>query len=308
MRSTTPVRGYLAKLALLAGAYTAVLYLSLFLVPVGGSGASLVWPPTVVALTALLLFGVELWPALLVPCFIFLLAGGVVPPAAAGVALANTLEALIGVYILRRLDFGVMFGRLQDALVFVLAALVSTLFSATTVALVLYIFHGTSFGPLWLGLWIGHAVSLLFLGPLLIRSTYKPFFTRTTLQWVEGAGIIGLIFALSIFIYWTPYSSIGSVSLLYISIVPLIWVALRMGPRGISLALAGIGLIATTGVLFGGVFGTGEHSPQILFGVQFIIGILSLIFLLPLSRSAKTQLLHCAAMSTNSRSRSIKSA
>jgi len=272
---------YLTKLTLLAAVYAAVVYVSLFLVPAGGSGASLVWPPSAVALLALFLFGPELWPALLVSFFAVLLLKGIAPPIAAGVAAANTLEALAGVYILRRFDFHPMFNRLQDAMVFVLAAFLSTLVSSTLIVLVRITGGAVFDSQLWAGLWIGHTVSLLSFGPFAARWAYKPLFTRTKREWIEGGLVFSAIVILDILIYWTPYSNVGSVSLLYLSIIPLIWAALRTGPRGMSLALIMMALIASTGVLFGqGPLTHNANLAQELFGIQLIIGTLSLIFLI----------------------------
>jgi signal transduction histidine kinase/ActR/RegA family two-component response regulator len=234
------------------------------------------------ALVALFLFGQELWPALLVSFFFLLLARGIIPPVAAGVAVANTLEALAGAYILKRFGFDAMFNRLQDALVFILAAFSSTLLSATIITLALRMFNGTPFdSQLWLGLWIGHTVSLLSFGPFMVRWAYKPLFTRARREWLEGVVVFGAIIILNVLIYWTSYSTLGSVSLLYISIIPLIWAALRTGPRGISLALVLMALIAVTGILFGhGPLSHNANLSQELFSVQLIIGTLSLIFLI----------------------------
>ncbi len=272
---------YFIKLAVLAATYGILVYVSLFLVP-AGSSASLIWPPAALAVAALFLFGSELWPALLVTLFVILLVRGIVPPLAAAIAIGNTLEALAGVSILRRLDFHPMINRLQDAMVFILAACAPTLLSATITTFSLYKTTGMIFDPhLWVGLWIGHTVSLLSFGPALIRWTYKPTFIRSVSKLNEGVVIFGLIAVFNILVYWTPYSTFGSVSLLYLSIVPLIWAALRTGPRGMSLALFMMALIGATGILFSnGPLAHSTNLPQELFGLQLIIGAISLIFLI----------------------------
>lgn len=274
-------RIYLAKLALLAAAYVSVAYLSLFLIPSGGSGASLVWPVSAIGLGALVLFGFDLWPALLVPFFVLLLARGVEPPVAAGVALGNALEAVVGAWILRRFDFSPMLWRLQDALVLVLAAVLACLLSASIIAASFSAFTGSLFdSQLAVGLWIGHVVSVITFGPFVIRWGYKPYFTRTRNEWIEGVLVFAAFVILNTLLYWTPYSSLGSISLLYVAIIPLIWAALRTGPRGMSLALIMMAVIAATGILFGHSIVRNGNFSQVLFSVQLIIGILSLIFLL----------------------------
>ncbi|MEK7109524.1 MAG: ATP-binding protein [Patescibacteria group bacterium] len=276
------VKAYAIKLLLLGAAYASLAYLSFFLVPVGGSGASLVWPPAALALGALFLFGVELWPALLVSFFALLLAKGITPPLAAAIAIGNVLEALAGVYILRRLNFDALFNRLQDALVFALTSFGAAFLSSTFISLALRVLTDSPFdSQLWVGLWVGHMVSLLSFGPFMVRWAYKPLFTRTRREWVEGAGLFGAIIALNVLVYWTPYTTLGSVSLLYFSIVPLMWAALRTGPRGMTFALALMAAIASSGILFGyGPLAHAPNLPQSLFSIQLVIGTLSLIFLI----------------------------
>src|SRR5581483_7838768 len=276
------IRAYLIKLLLVAAAYTAIVYVSLFLVPVGGSGASLVWPPAALGMGALFLFGIELRPALLLPFFFLLIAQSVSPPVAAVVSAGDMLEALLGALILRRLNFHPLFNRLSDALAFVAASASATLLPATLITLSLHTVGGIPFDrSLWAGLWLGHTVSLLSFGPFLNRWAYRPLFSRTLKQWIEGVLATGLASLLFFLMSWPPFPAIGSISLLYIGIIPLIWIALRMGPRGMSLSMALMALILASGVLFGaGAFAQSSNPSQSLFSVQLVVGTLSLIFLL----------------------------
>src|SRR6202008_2204885 len=100
--------------------YGAVVYISLRLVPPGGTGASLLWPVSAVGLAAVYFWGYEVWPALLLPFFLILVADGYTPPLAATVALGNILESLVGAYLLRQLKFDALIARLSDTLGLVL--------------------------------------------------------------------------------------------------------------------------------------------------------------------------------------------
>ena len=256
----------------------------LYLLPAGGSGASLVWPAAAFGLALLLFGGLDLWPAVATAYFAVLVAQNVLPPLAATAALANSLEALAGAYLLREYaGFSPMLNRLRDALGLIGTAFAASAVSASVITLGASAFlpHPESLSALWGGVWIGHSVSILSFGAFFIRWMHRPEFTKTRTELLEGLLVFGTITVLLVFLFWTPYASLGGVSLLYVLILPLLWAALRTGPRGISLALFLMAAISSTGVLFG--YGTIAHSPDLsaaLFGVQLVIGALSVIFLL----------------------------
>src|SRR5205814_8831132 len=90
-----------ATLVAVAAAYYAAGKLGLSLAFVNAS-ASAVWPPTGIALAALLIFGNSVWPGLLLGAFLvnFTTAGTFLT--SIGIAGGNTLEGLIGAYLVRR--------------------------------------------------------------------------------------------------------------------------------------------------------------------------------------------------------------
>jgi integral membrane sensor domain MASE1 len=92
-----------------------------------------VWPPTGISLAALLVFGYRLWPGVALGAFLVAASTGVPLLVALGVGVGNTLEALLGAYLLRRLvGFHNSLDRLQDVFgLVVLAAVLSTTVSAT---------------------------------------------------------------------------------------------------------------------------------------------------------------------------------
>src|SRR5207253_4346064 len=78
---------------LLFAAYFATARLGLLLDAVAGF-ATLVWPPTGIALAALLLYGTWLWPAVFAGALLANLLAGASLPVALGIACGNSLEAL----------------------------------------------------------------------------------------------------------------------------------------------------------------------------------------------------------------------
>src|SRR5262250_2684738 len=82
-------------IALLFAAYLATARLGLRLDAVGGF-ATLVWPPTGISLAALLLFGKQLWPGVLLGALSANLLAGAPVLVALGIAAGNSAEALLG--------------------------------------------------------------------------------------------------------------------------------------------------------------------------------------------------------------------
>ena len=121
---------YLATLAGLAIIYFAAAKFGLSLA-FATKQVTAVWPPTGIALVALLLFGYRLWPAVYIGAFLANAASDEPFAVAAGIAAGNTLAAVVGVFLLRRiLGFDNALERTRDVLGLVLTALVSTTVSA----------------------------------------------------------------------------------------------------------------------------------------------------------------------------------
>src|SRR6185295_16865131 len=64
--------------------------------------ATTVWPPTGIALAALVLRGPQLWPAVSLAAFVVNVMTGIPVWGAAIIAAGNTLEAVVGAGLLRR--------------------------------------------------------------------------------------------------------------------------------------------------------------------------------------------------------------
>ena len=126
-------------LAGFAGAYIGAAKLGIEL-PVSHGVVTPVWAPTGIALAALVLFGPSLWPAVAVGALVANATSGLSLPVAAGIAVGNTLEALVGAGLLRRVGFRTSLDRVRDvgALV-LLAAAASTAIAATNGTTVLWL-------------------------------------------------------------------------------------------------------------------------------------------------------------------------
>jgi PAS domain S-box-containing protein len=167
----------LGLVAVLTAVYTGIAKLALGLDAVAGF-ATLVWPPSGIALAALLRGGIHLWPSVALGAFLVNLWRGATPLVAAGIAVGNTLEAVLGARAVQRIAKDhVSLGRLRDAfgLVFVAAAL-CTMVSATIGVSSLYA-GGVVAGPLvrraWLAWWLGDATGVLVFAPVFLLAAHE---------------------------------------------------------------------------------------------------------------------------------------
>src|ERR1700736_4419543 len=71
------------------------------------ASASPVWPPTGVALAALLLLGYRVWPAIFIASFLVCEAGATPLHASLAISIGNTLEALAAAYLVNKFAQGI---------------------------------------------------------------------------------------------------------------------------------------------------------------------------------------------------------
>ncbi len=203
---------------------------------------SLVWPPTGLALAALLLLGPRLWPGVFLGA---LLANatteGTSLPVALGIATGNTLEAVAGAALLRRLDFHPELKRLGDVfLLAVPAALGSTLISASLgigSLLAGDAIPSAIASRAWLAWWVGDAMGALLFTPFLLTlPTWRNLF-RAPARGMEFLLLTGglSLTAMLVFGPWAPVQlPLYPLSVLLFPFVT--WAALRFGVPGATLA------------------------------------------------------------------------
>src|SRR5712691_7185429 len=121
----------LLQMALVSLAYWIAARLSLNLALVHGQ-VTPIWPPTGIALVAILVLGRRVWPAILLAAFAVNLPLGPSVVGAAVIATGNTLAPLASAELLRKAGFRLQLARLRDAMAIVfLAALAGMTVSAT---------------------------------------------------------------------------------------------------------------------------------------------------------------------------------
>src|SRR6266511_3138578 len=182
----------LAWTALLAVVYVAAAKAAFALAFVQTSIAP-IWPPSGIALVAILLLGYRAVPGVWLGAFVFNASTPVPLWVSAAIAAGNTLEALAGAWLLRQAGFSHAIDRVRDVLALAgLAAPVSTAISATV--------PGRSLASAWVIWWAGDAAGMLTVAPLLLlwsarRWGQRPRATRVVEAVALAATLVLLVVA-----------------------------------------------------------------------------------------------------------------
>jgi diguanylate cyclase (GGDEF)-like protein len=271
----------LAVLAALAGVYFVAGKLGLKLASVHAS-ATAVWPCTGIALAAFLVLGYRVWPAILAGAFLVNLTTAGSVTTSIGIAVGNTLEGVVGCYLVSRFAGGQhAFERAQDTFKFgLLAGMVSTTvaatFGVTSLALGGFVDWPT-YGSIWCTWWLGDAVGAVVVTPFLLLWRENPHLNWNRKQFTELAFLfLGLFFTGWIVFGDRFHSALKNYPLEYLCFPFLIWAAFRYGRRKAVTAICVLSAIATWGTLHGfGPFARESQNTSLLL-LQAFTGITAL--------------------------------
>ena len=241
------------------------------------SSASAVWPPTGIALAALLLLGYRVWPGILLGAFLVNVTTTGAIVTSVGVALGNTLEGVAGSWLVNRFAGGrKAFERAQDVFRFALFAIFATALCATVGATTISLgglAHWANYGTIWLTWWLGNAVGALVVAPLLV------LWTTARLRWNRNALMEAAVLFVCLYIVGeTVFGQLiplgrNTYPLEFLCLPLLVWAAFRLGTRGAALATAVLSALATRGTLSGfGPFAR-EAPNESLMLLQAFVGV-----------------------------------
>ena len=273
-----------AILAALAATYSIAGKFGLTLA-VSHPNATPVWPPSGIALAAFLLIGYWVWPAVfLAACFVNVTTAGSLL-SSIGIATGNTMEGLLGAYLVNRLANGrLAFVGQRDTFLFVLlAAGLSTTVSATigvtSLSLTGYA-DWQRFGEIWLTWWLGDAAGALIVTPVIVLWVSQPTVTWSRNQLFEIGALLTLMCLVAFVVFQSGQALTGpTYPLAFVTFSILIWVAVRLGPRETATATFLCVAIAIWGTLRGlGPFVRGSPNETLLLLQAFtaVIGVTAL--------------------------------
>ena len=232
--------------------------------------AAVVWFPTGIALGALGLGGYHLWPGIALGAFLVNVSAGAPLLVAAGMALGNTLEAVVGTVLLTRVvGFRPSLARLQDVLgLVVLAAGFSTVVSATIGVTSGWLGGAIPAATAWMAWrtwWLGDAIGVLVVAPLLF--VWSGHISWPPWRVAEALAVLVGVSALSLAVFG-PVLVPPLAGFPYILFPALIWAAVRLGPPGAVTATGLVSAIAIWGTVQGGGPFAGQTLHENLLGLQ----------------------------------------
>ena len=248
-----------------------------FVIKTAFVGITPLWPPSGIALFAMLVYGIAMWPSVVLG--IVLLAWfNAIPPSAAlfGIA-AQVTEAWLAWYLLHRFVGTLNLERYQDLLRFILLAPTLPPAVSASVGCTGLVLVGMAPTDNWLSMWVmwwlGDAAGIIVLTPALLalHALVARTFTPARL------GELSLLLLLSSLVAWLAFGSElvespARTLLIYLVTPTLLWASIRFGLFGASL----ITVLHCGWLLWGsyhgmGVFGQHDGITAAMLIIAFLV-------------------------------------
>jgi diguanylate cyclase (GGDEF)-like protein len=266
---------YFASVLLLAAAYFSAAKLAL-LVAIPPGYATAVWPPSGIALAAVLLLGNRVWPGIWLGASLVNVTVGSSFVAATLIGAGNTLEALVCAALFRAwIGPPNPFRRGEDVVKFVAIAAASAPIAASVAAAPLALVYSLGKPELlwnWWTWWQGDTVGIIIVAPMILGWTVRRQPVWTLWKITEAALLLSLLAA-------TMYAIFGAGAGPYVPSMPLtfailpfiIWAAFRFPQRKVATVNA---LVCATAVWFtlegSGPFAQGSLNMSLLLLLAFM--------------------------------------
>lgn len=271
---------YFGGVILLGGIYHLAARLGLLMANLQPN-TSPVWPPTGIAIAALLLFGIRYWPGITLGVIFGYIFNNNALNVTIGLAIGNTLEAVVIVFLLQKFThFHNSLDRVQDVIGLGVISAIGTTISAT-VGVITLLLVGSDILPyiwtIWFTWWIGDLLGALVITPLiLVWFTSWPIKLKAK-SVIEAAIVLLLLLTVTVYVFANqPYGQVTHEALIYVIFPFVIYAALRMTQIGAVNSVAVVSGIA----IYGTVIGSGplvrNSINESLILLQTFLGVTSL--------------------------------
>ncbi|MFF3755935.1 MASE1 domain-containing protein [Streptomyces sp. NPDC002185] len=201
-----------------------------------------IWPPTGVAVAALLLLGVRVWPGIALGSFLVIASLTTPGPTTVVTVVSNTVAPLCAFLLLRRAGFRHDMARLRDGLSLVFLGGFGAMTISATAGVGLQVAKSSldtsEFWPVWLAWWVGDTMGVLLVAPLLLVLV-GPAGRFRVRRWKEVT-FLGLATLVLI-----PMAVLSPMSMLFLVFPLVIWAALRFQLAGSMLCALFASVLAT---------------------------------------------------------------
>ena len=233
--------------------------------------ATPVWPPTGISLAAFLLFGYWIWPGIFLGAFAVNMTTAGSISTSLGIATGNTLEGLLGLFLINRFANGPeVFTRQRDTLKFVLLAgllstTVSATFGVTSLSLAGYA-EWDAYSAIWTTWWLGDVVGALIVTPAIVLWVSEHAVKWNRRQLLEMGVSLALLCLVTVIVFHRGEAMAApDYPLGFLPLSILIWIGVRLGPRATAMAILLCVGIAIWGTLRGsGPFARGGPNESLL--------------------------------------------
>lgn len=272
---------YVAKIILLAAIYIVVAKFGLSLAFVTPQ-VTTVWPATGVALAAMLLLGKKFWPGIFIGAFIANVFTHEPVFVAIGIAIGNTLEALLGAYFLRRYtQFRPSLDRLRDVFPFVVfGAVVNTAIAATIGSMSLAaggVIGWPSWNIVWLTWWVGDMMGALIIAPVILLWAKRSFQIKFLDHLAEPVFLGAIVFVASLLVFSRSVHDQGILLPSEYLLPFIVWAAIRFSQIGVVTTTFIISAVAVWGTIQGlGPFSSAPVIEDNLIQLQLFMFVLSI--------------------------------
>lgn len=204
------------------------------------------WPPSGIALGAVLIYGYRLLPGVFLGSFFNNIL--LFPPtpetiveailSCTGIGLGAALQAYVGAYCVHRFTGSQPFETVGNAFKFIGISLLSCLINSNVGLFSLSFFHSVNWLETWWTWWIGDATGVLIFTPLLLG--WLPFRFQKISFWklLEALSIFICILLVFEILFHTPFF------MTYFLIPIVVWICFRFQLQGVSLAIVFISFLA----------------------------------------------------------------
>jgi diguanylate cyclase (GGDEF)-like protein len=274
-----------ARIAILAAGYTltGIVGLSLAIPP---GYATAVWPPSGIAIAALLMWGPRVWPGIVIGSVLVNLAVAMTTAGidftalsvliASSIALGSTVQALALTSAVQRwVGVAQIFESGPATLAFTgLVAVTCLIASSWGVATlnVAGVVRPEQFLASWQTWWLGDAIGMLVFAPIFLTWRQSLQIGRKRWRLAEVSASFGLLALSTAVVFLAPTQGAAS-PLTFLPLPCLVWIAFRFRPIGVAIGICLLSVIAIAATANGvGPFG-GERSTGSLLALQAFIGL-----------------------------------